>query len=184
MEKTSSYTHTFTSGLIVNNSGDKILFIFDPKTEAWKLPLAKVECGEYPHEVIFSHVEDSIEIPAFLITAGAELDLDESGRQEELPLPVCILKEFVPGSKSSEKQEHVHYIYLMQSPLEGAAERSSISTYDYTWLTLNKISEFDISQAIQKLCYALLQRNDELEPHICQDELCDGDHDDVGNEEE
>ena len=183
MEKSNGYTHIFVSALIVNNSGDKIFFVFDPKTETWKLPSTPVACGEYPHEVIFSHIEDSMEMPAFIITAGAELDLDESANQEELPLPVCILKEKASSLKKIEKQEQIHYIYLMQSPLEGITAKSTASSHDFTWLTLNKIGEFEISQAIQKLCYALLQRNEDLEPHICSEEGCCED-DDIEPEEE
>ncbi|WP_067928964.1 NUDIX hydrolase [Alicyclobacillus shizuokensis] len=127
------------TGLIINDSGNKILLVFHKKLKKWLPPGGHLESNELPHEAAIREIYEETKLMPTLIEQPPRIF---NTNERELPLPYMILHEYIPIHGTEEAHTHVDFIYIFRSS-EGSVSLQTSEIVDAKWFELDEVMACD-----------------------------------------
>lgn len=149
-------SHFTATGFVLNNSGDKILFIFHKKLQKWLPPGGHIDEGELPHEAVVREVLEETGVQATILPPQDTLGLEINEIQEiQLPCPLYILHEYIP--EHNNKDAHMHYDFIFALQATDATIKPAFHEVEHAhWFSLKEILACDTTEGSRKISERLL----------------------------
>lgn len=148
-------SHYTATGFVLNQAGDRVLFIFHKKLRIWLPPGGHVNEGEMPHLTVVREVLEETGIHAQIIDPLGNLNLPLDCSEIQIPAPFAVFHEKIPAH--GDKQAHLHYdfLYKMRALNENLAHDVSEVEAAY-WFTLDEILHCKTTAGVKAVCEKLL----------------------------
>ncbi len=150
-------SHFTATGFVLNNSGDKILFIFHKKLQKWLPPGGHIDEGELPHEAVVREVFEETGVQALIVPSQNPLGLANEKQEVEQPCPMYILHEYIP--EHNNKKAHLHYDFIFALQATDETISPALGEVEHVhWFSLEEILRCDTTDGSRKISERLLRR--------------------------
>jgi len=145
------------SGVVMNKSYDKILFVYHKKLQKWLYPGGHLDPNELPHIAAQREVLEETGVKADVVHVGIALNLDTKNKDEaQMPTPLCVLYEKIPANAKEEEHMHYDFVYLMVAK-DTQIQVAEREVAQVEWLSKDQIAACDTFEGVRKMCVQVLE---------------------------
>lgn len=150
-------SHYTATGYVLNQAGDRILFIFHKKLQIWLPPGGHIDEGELPHQAVVREVFEETGVQAQIIDPLGDLGLPTDGPEVQIPTPLAVLHEKIPAHGSKPAHLHYDFLYKMRALDENLTHQEHEVDAAH-WFTLDEILNCKTTAGAKAICVKLFEK--------------------------